>query len=604
MVRLALVCLRKLIWLELQLGRVPCVLAWAETVLVMSRAVEREPEIQKQLAEEWTNLNGVLGLLLLRTDFRDLGDLGSLAPALERLQLDGSRVALLYALGYEDTLRAEKVIPVEEEPGTVAAFFDKWLSQPAGDDLPHIPEFLDRRTVELRSYILGCEVILTASNNNESLFLAEGILAGVESFLATSLGFALMPIASRLHLRVTPSDFLDQVLEYSVQPGPHTSIDVRHRKDSLATAEVTSDFRDKLVELISLVTAYVATPAGPGLKQIEGLIRDEGALGRAILITGIRTLMGNLLGETPKIRIPDWTQAGNQDKSFPLLRKEPWSQGRLIGQPSAGKVAPRPGVGEPPAELFDVERLKHRDRRVFSLINLDLWDKARWIGTGFIMRADPRSEEPPFLTLLFENRQAAESIFEGWLEEVGPEDSNDKIRVSIVTGITTENPAAYRVILGTNPDWSTVPSSSQFVLVYRINTMNPTTSENLNRFVERYNDKKKYMLVPGEAQGAGMGCIAPKFGILKHELLVRPAWQIGEHDPDVCGIDPDDKIIIPDGVNGAPVLAAIARQKKRLEADPNSLRMGGPALKPNRKTSRNEPCYCGSGKKYKKCHGR
>jgi hypothetical protein len=337
---------------------------------------------------------------------------------------------------------------------------------------------------------------------------------------------------------------------------------------------------------------------------LESLIRDERALGRAILITGIRTLVANILGENPKIRISDWTPAGNQGKGFPLLRKEPWSQGRLVGKPAAERVAPRPGVGEPPAELFNVERLKHRDRRVFSLINLDLWDKARWAGIGYIMPADPRSDEPPFLTLLFENPQAAESIFQGWLEEVGPEDSKDKIRVSIVTGISTENPAAYRVIVGTNPDWSTMPSTSQYILVYRINTMEATTTANLDGFLERYNAQKKYMLVPGEADPSGIGRIAPRLGILKHELLVRPAWQIGEHDPDVCGINLDDKIIIPDGVKDAPVLAAMARKKKRLEAESNSLRMGGTTLRPNRKMSRNEPCYCGSGKKYKKCHGR
>lgn len=603
-VRPALICLRKLIWLELQLGRVPCVLAWAETFLIMNSAVEHEPEAQRQLAEEWTSVDGVLGLLLLRTDLRDLSDLGSLPPVLEEFHLDGSWMALLYALGYEDMLRAEKVIPVEEKPGSVAAFFDKWLSQPVGDDLPPIPEFLDRRTVELRSTVLGCEVVLTVSNNNESLFLAEGVLAGVESFLATSLDFAFMPHASRLHIRVAPSDFLDQVLEFTVKSAPHTVIDVQHRKDCLAAAEVTGDFKDKLVELISHVAAYVATPAGPGLEQLESLIRDERALGRAILITGIRTLVANILGENPKIRISDWTPAGNQGKGFPLLRKEPWSQGRLVGKPAAERVAPRPGVGEPPAELFNVERLKHRDRRVFSLINLDLWDKARWAGIGYIMPADPRSDEPPFLTLLFENRQAAESIFEGWLEEVGPEDSKDKIRVSIVTGISMENPAAYRVIVGTNPDWSTMPSTSQYILVYRINTMEATTTANLDGFLERYNAQKKYMLVPGEAEPSGIGRIAPRLGILKHELLVRPAWQIGEHDPDVCGINLDDKIIIPDGVKDAPVLAAMARKRKRLEAESNSLRMGGTTLRPNRKMSRNEPCYCGSGKKYKKCHGR
>jgi hypothetical protein len=518
----ALTCLHRLIWLELQLGRVPCVLAWAETFLVMSSAVEHEPELQRQLAEEWTKLDGVLGLLLLRTDCTDLRDLASLPPVLEKLHMDGSWMALLYALGYKEMLRAEKVIPVEEKPESVAKFFDKWLSQPAGNDLPSVPEFLDRRTVELHSTVLGCEIVATVSNNNESLFLAEGILAGVESFLATSLDFTLLPQASRVHVRVAPSDFLDQVLEFTVKFAPHTIIDVQHRKDSLATAEVTSTFKDKLVEIISWVAAHIATPTEPGLKQLEVLIRDERALGRAILVAGIRTLISNALGDKPKIRISDWTSVGDQGDRFPLLRKEPWSYGRLVGHPDAERVAPSPGVGDPPAELLNVERLKHRDRRVFSGINLSLWEKARWAGTGYIFPTDPLSDETPYLTLMFENPQAAETIFQGWLEEVGPEDSKERIRVSIVTGISMENPAAYRVILGTNPDWTTVPPGSELVLVYRINTMTPATSSNLDRFLERYKAQKKYMLVPGEAEPSGIGRIVPRLGILKHELLVRP----------------------------------------------------------------------------------
>ncbi len=561
-VRPALICLRKIIWLELQLGRVPCVLAWAENFLMMNSAIEHDPEAQRQLAEEWTNLDGVLGLLLLRTDLRDLRDLGSLPTVLEKFHLDGSWMALLYALGYEDKLRTDKVIPVDESPGSVAAFFDKWLSQPAGNDLPSVPEFIDRRTVELRSTVLGCEILATVSNNNESLFLAEGILAGVESFLATSLDFALVPHASRIHLRVTPSDFLDQVIEFTVKSAPHTIIDVQHRKDSLAAAEVTSAFKDKLVEIISWVAAHIAIPAEPSLRHLEVLIRDERALGRAILIAGIGTLIGNALGAKPKIRISDWTSAGDQGESFPLLRTEPWSHARLLGDSEAERVPPSPGVGEPPAELFNVESLKHRDRRVFSIINLDLWEKARWAGTGYIFPMETDSDEPPYLTLIFENLPAAETIFQGWLEEVGPRDSNERIRVSIITGISIENPARYRVVLGSNPDWSTIAPMSHFVMTYRINTMNPATSANLDRFLEAYNAQKKYMLVPGEAEPSGMGRIAPGLGILKHELLVRPAWQIGEHDPDICGIDLDDKVIIPDGVKDAPVLAAMARKKE------------------------------------------
>ena len=45
-------------------------------------------------------------------------------------------------------------------------------------------------------------------------------------------------------------------------------------------------------------------------------------------------------------------------------------------------------------------------------------------------------------------------IFTGWKEEVGQEDIQERLRVSIITGISQENPAAYRVVISANPNHS------------------------------------------------------------------------------------------------------------------------------------------------------
>jgi preprotein translocase subunit SecA len=50
-----------------------------------------------------------------------------------------------------------------------------------------------------------------------------------------------------------------------------------------------------------------------------------------------------------------------------------------------------------------------------------------------------------------------------------------------------------------------------------------------------------------------------------------------------------------DGGDADPVAAAVADDTRK----PNT-----PFKRPARKIGRNEPCPCGSGKKYKQCHGR
>jgi hypothetical protein len=603
--RMALLSLRKLIWLELKLGRIPCVLAWIETFLIMNSAVELDQGRRQRLAEEWSSLDGVLGLLLLRTDLFELKDLAFLPNVLEHFHLDLSWLALLYALGYENELRTTGAIPPEETPERALELFNEWLIQPAASELPESPEFLDKQIIELRSTVLGCEIVAKVPNNNGSLFLTEDILAGVEAFLSTALKAKLFPHTARLELRIVPTDFMDEPLTFTVTTAPHTVIEVHHPKEGSTSDENTSAFKDKMMELISWITAYIAMPSDKSGKALTGMVRDERAFGRALLIASVRTMMGNILGSSPKIRISDWKPAKTEGKQYPLLRKERWNCSTPVEE---GKTERKPeeepvtwGKGEPPPELFDMERLKHRDVKVFSLINIDLWNKAGWSGTAYATSADPN--EPPFLILGFKNADVAASIFVGWLEEIGPEDTDETLRVSIITGISSDNPAEYRVIVSTNPKRLTRVKEIHFVVVARINTMTPPDSANLDRFLASYKEKQRYILMPGLFGERGFEAWATKLGILKRELIVRPAWQIGEHDPDICGINEDDKIIIPAGVENAPVQAALMRKKKR-KSDSDSFLDQTAKLKPNNKTGRNDPCYCGSSKKYKKCHGK
>jgi hypothetical protein len=85
--------------------------------------------------------------------------------------------------------------------------------------------------------------------------------------------------------------------------------------------------------------------------------------------------------------------------------------------------------------------------------------------------------------------------------------------------------------------------------------------------------------------------------VIKRELHVREAWEIGRHDPDSVAIEEDDTPIISAGQENAPVIELLRWRHERSPTRP-SIDRG-----PKQKIGRNDPCPCGSGRKYKKCHG-
>src|SRR5690606_16350401 len=105
--RRSLPILKKLAWLELQLGRVPYVLAWVKWFGPIGVALSLNEDDAKELAEELQAIDRVLGILILRTAHEDWASLTRLPDILSTLGLEMSRAAALFMLGYEDKVRAE-----------------------------------------------------------------------------------------------------------------------------------------------------------------------------------------------------------------------------------------------------------------------------------------------------------------------------------------------------------------------------------------------------------------------------------------------------------------------------------------------------------------
>jgi hypothetical protein len=566
----AFACLKRLIWIELQLGRVPITLTWIDYATVIAQVLRLDKESQERFLQEREIQDTVLGILLLKTSFNDLQYLETIPEILENLDLNCSFIASLYALGYEDTLRSEGWIPQEETELGTREFFDSWLSQPANHDLPEAPEFLVKDTVELRSQVLGCNIVAETPNNNRSLFLTESILAAFEAFLATSLDSNLLPHQSNIRFQIISSNSVPDVVSFQIEENSaylETLVKVQHSPNDSYVADIDSKtLSNKLAELIIQLVLRIAFVPDPE-QYFDKLFEKEAVFSRAFNFTNVSTSIWNILGKTPKLRLVDW-QLNNTNK-FPLRRTFVWNNG-VIQTASVEQttqttlIKPNPGHGEIPPELRNVDHLKHRERKVYSLLDITLWNKASWKGTGVAFI--PSSEQKPLLlslVLFFQNRDAGKQIFSQWKHELGDKDTEERIRVSIITGIDSNNPATYRVVIGVNPDWIKASNNSQFILTYKINTMEPKDSKNLNQFVDSFDKLGFYILTPGYvSQDFASTELFWKLGILKRQIFIRPAWQIDEHDFDLCGIQHDDNIILPKDVKDPPVMRALAQIRK------------------------------------------
>ena len=248
---------------------------------------------------------------------------------------------------------------------------------------------------------------------------------------------------------------------------------------------------------------------------------------------------------------------------FPLLRKLPWDDDikRTPKDNRFERSCLRPGNGEPPDVLFGIDNLKHKDQKILSLIDIPLWNKAKWRATfyGWCEHAIP------MIALGFEDSEAAQQIFKELRGTIGAIDEKEQLRVSVITGIDKTHPPSYTVIVSTNLHLNQMNKTQnmRIIIVSRMNRMQPADSRNLDAFLEEYRRFHKYVILPAVfVDTSTPPRLFWELRIEKKELTVRPAWQIGENDPDVVAIGEENQPIIPDDVKDPPVTHALQRFAK------------------------------------------
>ena len=169
------------------------------------------------------------------------------------------------------------------------------------------------------------------------------------------------------------------------------------------------------------------------------------------------------------------------------------------------------------------------------MIDIGLWNRAGWTGTAFFSWG---ANSPPAFALVFTDAEAARKIFERWRARFGPADENDDIYIAVVRGISMETPTHYRVIITSRVRTDLQAGSQQLLITSRIQTMQPASDANLNRFLDMYHQVGAYLLAPAVLNGNPHPELLLDLAVLKQELSVKAASEIGENDVEAIALWP------------------------------------------------------------------
>ena len=473
---------------------------------------------------------------------------------LEQQRLGLARDALLWALGGVVAVRRDGIMAGDRSDAEIAEFFDLWARQPAATQISARPILAEGSEVVLSTVVLGVEVVARIACNHDSTFLAEAILAAFESFLSTSLNANVFPYRERIEFTVYPS--ADAAAPPTFQIDDLTrAIAVTHGAGSLAGAPNYPTFTSWLQELLihlSLGMLFISDPK----KWIEHVARDEAGFERALALSAVAVTTRNVFGDQPRVLLSDWI--------------DPTSERHLLERKTALELSPeataatvkvdtsiRYGKGDSP-NSYNSEAGGHADRRVLSPINIPLWDRAKWQATGFSWVRN----EPPFLMLGFYDYESGKAIFREWRKLYGPVDERDALRITIVREIDRNDPPAYVIMLSSEIEGREL-SGTMLYLSSRINRMKPKDRVNLDHFLKAYAQTGTFVLAPLPLDALGtFQPMDPDLVIVKHRLIVRDAWTIGDNDPELVCIHIDDTPIIPKGVTDPPINRTLERLRR------------------------------------------
>lgn len=536
-----------LAWNELYLGRIGQSLAWFKIALFFCNYNNNHID-----DDDIIRFDCYLSNFILRCKLNKLKEFEYLVDNLNELGLSNSELSLLFALGYIDKVKLDLNYSDKELTDLMVRYRNLPTKLHPNKKLLHA----DADSIRFHAILLGCEVIVSLPNKTPFIELSESIISSLECFLSTALLdeiFAMLPI---LYIDIIPSSENYPIINHE------NGIDIRGTYFKVFCSNFS--YRDINIEnikildnwFIQFLIEFICTVfTSRNLeKTIKNMVIGDNVFSRSMTFGASLGGIYNIFGEQAHENL---SRTLTQGTHYPLLRDIPWD----IDIPN--EILETKDVEEE-ASLknhrgIDLTKITHGNISMSSIIRADLWDVAEWSGISFALYPNL----PPCMALLFKNRTYGSAIFKDLLQKLGSTDKDNKLRISLLLGVSSKHPSYYRVVITGNPH--DTGANKLFLEVARVNEMNPDNGTNLDRFLALYKKYRSFLLLPAFINKDNF---TPDHEIalsIEKELVIKRAWEIGVNDMERVAIYPDDNIAIPDNISNPPCLDIINSYKNIMD---------------------------------------
>lgn len=530
-------CAKQLVVNELFIGRIPELLTWYELFTVFSKYLEASH--QEEVIEFKELMDSCLSVRILHTNIENDKLLSFIPDLLESQDLWLTKNAFLYKLGYIDAILDEYKLTNIKNEENLNEFYLKFANQPFKNQIIYDTDFMYKDKLSLSSTILGCRFTVKFQKDIDLLLDAEILLAFLESFLATSLS-GVHPTTEYVNINLIRSKNNDNKIVQTDSSSDY-NLELIYFDEK---TETKSKIQESYVNLMSIILAnnfFIDDIE----QRFSNLFKNEEVTERFSLVFEHKKFINNILGTTPKFFLNDWVKDKSY-KEYTYTRVKPILYSISNDQPKSVLN-----------KKVDTETIRHDKRKIYSIIDVKLWDQAKWIGFGFFGYSLYFG-----LSIAYENPIFGEKIFNDWISRFGKEDKNEQIRITIIKGIDKHNPNWYRVHVSSNIEAELMNESEVIFSTSRVHELHANSSQNLDNLVNEFSKRKQYLLCPAKLSKNGFGFEPDTTrAILKRSLNIRYAWEIDEHDLDVVVLKKGDSPVIPEHIVDAPVLRALRRKE-------------------------------------------
>ncbi len=525
--------------IELLLGRLEHSFTWLKLAY----------SINEYLQESSIEENAIMGYeafftqRVLNTPIADLPALTSIPDVLEKFQMHFGRIVTLYALGYEDMITEEAELKIDGD------FIDGLINiRDANLGLKALGfVYSSEKSCHIKSSFLGCVVNIYSPYRSPLVELSETIAASVENLFSVLILESISVYEPEVEISINCDDEDDFEISHEVRT-TEDKLEFTIYCSGFNSERITPDEQDTIRGWLKIFLAEMFSFVIRGNdinKIIDRVFIENEGLSRSISFGFSFIGLSNVIGDGALGKILGFYEDFNISE-YEVIRSKPWDF-------DFPRPLPYPNKN---GEIIK-EKISHKDVSLKGLIKPRLWDMAIWKGNFYCMSGSGS----PIMSLMFENFEPANKIFQGFVKNIGKEDNENRIRVTIIKGVNKEHPLDYRVCIGENID---ADQSDCIQLINRVHTMNPSTDENLARFLYEFKKFGKFTLSFGDVSKSSLNDISDieDRGIMITNLNLRNAWDIGVNDIDSLGILSDDDPYIPEHIATPPVLDVLKSRTK------------------------------------------